>query len=482
MSSFFEKFITLYLGTALKIIIAILADRYIAIKLSPELFGNYKYFLTIIAVASSIAGFGFNTGIVQELKKVNTCGLKNSIVVLFSFVVTILISSIFIAILVNTNVQTFIGINRHFEFSVILLGIVGISLNQLLVGVLSVYQNVKVKVLINDILQPVCFIFSLLIYFNLERTLLSAIISYLLSLVLANILNITVVFRKLNLIPSISHWRKINLYPYIKYCTPIFMTNVVVVLALQIDKIVLNMLISEYDLGIYYSVAAMSALIGLILSTLIFIYLPVASGAFNKGKFVQGSMISSFFSKWLMLFSFIPFWLLFNFPGESIVIFYNEEYLGGKNILPILVLGQFINLSAGFTGQNLLALGDSMTQLKIRIFGFLFSLGLTCYLGIIYGECGVAIALLLGLILTNTLQVYMIKRNFNIFIYTRGNLYSVIFILANIVLLKIVNLSLIGLSVAILYPLNIGIYLVMLFKFGATVHDKKALRIIKQLV
>ena len=84
---------------------------------------------------------------------------------------------------------------------------------------------------------------------------------------------------------------------------------------------------------------------------------------FNEKNYLRASLVSSYVSKWLMLFSFIPFWALFSFPKDIIILFYSSEYINASKILSILALAQYVNLSAGFTGQNLIALGDSKGQL-----------------------------------------------------------------------------------------------------------------------
>lgn len=482
MNSIIKKTVILFIGTGIKIVLAILADRYIAINLNPDIFGSYKYYITILTVAFSITGLGLNTGIVKELSGLKDSHHKQKKILIFAFLVTIISSIIFVLLF---KLEPFIhvaGIPNPSEFRIIVFSLIPLTLNQFLISVLSINHNSTAKVLVNDILLPLLFFGFILFFFRLEKNLTNVVLSYLIAQYTTCLVNILISFKSFYKSLSVKGWSKASLRPLIKYCIPVFFTNILVGLATQVDKIVLNVLVTQTALGIYYSVAILSNLLGLILSTLVFLYLPLASSTFNRHKFKAGGLVSSYISKWLMLFAFIPFWLLFNYSESVIEIFYNKEYMSGVRILPVLALAQFINLSAGFTGQNLLAMGDSKGQFVIRVFGFIISIGLSILLGKYFNEIGVAFAVLISLVTTNSMQVLRIKWKFNVRIYNANNLIGLIMIVVMILFFKSTNKLFPAIHPLGLFAINAVIYSVALILVLRNRYDKKALRISQKLL
>ena len=475
-----KKISGLYVGIGLKLILSLLIDRHIAVNLSPEFYGTFKYYVTLITILSTVTGLGLNVGIVKELSGSADSFQKQKKVLVFSVFFSFCASLVCYAICNNIFIQKAAGINFAQEFQVISLGVIAITLNKLFLAILSIKGNVRIKVIINDLLQPVILFGGVFFLDNL--TLQNVVWVFICSQFFICFINVMVFYNSFNLIIKARGWKSASIRKFLLYCAPVFFTNVLIVFSTEIDKLVLSMLISKSSLGVYYAVAVLSNLLSLILGTLVFLYLPLASKNFNRKKFLRGSLVSSYISKWLMLFSFIPFWALFNFPKEIIVLFYTDEYIKGAEILPILALAQYVNLSAGFTGQNLIALGDSKGQLGIRLIGFAVSVIVAVLFGKYYGEIGVAIALVISLIFTNTLQVFRIKSKYKIQLYKKTNFIGLIFVLAMITCLTIINMYLDTLNSALLFGFNVVLFGVGLFFFLRNKQEKKAVKIIQQLL
>ena len=75
----------------------------------------------------------------------------------------------------------------------------------------------------------------------------------------------------------------------------------------------------------------------------------------------------------------------------------------------ILVLSQYLHLSVGFTGQNLLAIGESKAQMIIRFLSLIVSLILGVVLVSKWGIEGLAISVFLSLLLSNISQIIFIQ-------------------------------------------------------------------------
>lgn len=475
-----NKISVLYLGIILKLTLSLLTDRYIAINIAPEFYGTFKYYVTLITVFSTVTGLGLNVGIVKELSGLEVSANKQKKVLIFSIVFSLLAALIFYGLCANGSILSGIGIRFTKEFQLISITVIVITLNKLFVSILSINSNVKVKVIVNDLLQPLV-LFGGVFYLN-NISLQNIIWVFIFSHFFICLINIIVFYKSFKLILMSREWLSVSIKDYVLYCAPILLTNILIVLSTEIDKLVLSFLISKNSLGIYYTAAVLSSLLSLILGTLVFIYLPLASKMFNEKNYLRASLVSSYVSKWLMLFSFIPFWALFSFPKDIIILFYSSEYINASKILSILALAQYVNLSAGFTGQNLIALGDSKGQLVIRIIGFVFGLILTITFGNQYGPEGVAIALIVSLFCTNSLQIARIKIKFNIHLYRRANLIGLVFVLIMAILLKIINAFLFNIDSMGLFIINIILFGVCLRSFLINKKDIQAFKIIQKLI
>ena len=475
-----KKISGLYIGIGLKIILSLLTDRYIAVNLSPEFYGTFKYYVTLITILSTASSLGFNVGIVRELSGLVDSIQKQKKVLVLSVFFSFFASLICYVLCNNRFIQKVIGVNFVEEFQIIALGIIAITLNSLFVAILSIKSNVKAKVFINDILQPLVLFGGVVFLDNL--TLQNIIWVFVFCRFLICIINVVVFHNSFTSILKSRGWQTKSIRGFFLYCVPIFFINILIVFSTEIDKLILSILLSKSSLGVYYAVAVLSNLLSLILGTLVFLYLPLASKIFNKKKFITGCFLSSYVSKWLMLFSFIPFWALFNFPKDVILLFYSEEYIKGVEILSILALAQYINLSAGFTGQNLIALGDTKGQLAIRILGFAVTIVVMILLGKYYEEVGVAFAVVISIILTNTLQVFRIKMKYKIQIYKKTNFIGLIFVLGMIVFLKITNILLDDFDSIVLFIIDIILFGLSLLFFLRNKQDRKAFKIIQKLL
>ena len=440
--NFYKDSILLVLGFALKLIFALLTDRLIAIHVIPDLYGLYKYSITILTVLSNLANLGFHSSIVRTVALYQN-NLNHLLkIILISTIVISLFSGILIIVFSITSIQDLLNIEYHEIFNIILVGLLGFSFNQFFIGIYSAFKTTKVKVFINDILQPVLLFLSIyLISTRFEISIKQICLIYTGLLYLIFLINASFVSQilkhKLGRFRDFKFATGLQLKEYYKYSLPIFVTTIIIALSTNIDKFVLAQVVEKIDIGIYFSAFTLSSVLNFILTSLLFLFLPIASNYYTRGKYKIGSQISSYISKWLMLISFIPFWLLFYYSSDVIFYFYGPEYTDGVQVLKILSVAGFINVSVGFTGQNLLALGDSINQMRIRISGFILGLFLALLLGRYFGIMGISISVLITLIATNLYQLLIAFFKHKVILFQKINMYVFLFISLAIISLYI---------------------------------------------
>ncbi len=478
--NFIKDSLLLVIGFGLKILFVLLTDRVLAINLGPENYGIYKYSITIVTILSSISTFGFASSVVKtvSLYKDNKQYLNK--VFKSSFAIQMGISFFLLVIFLIPSVSGIVEIHNKGVFNIILTSIVAITFNQIFIGIYSAFKKTNYKVIINDISHSALLYVFLLILFSYQIDLFLVCLIYVVLVFLILIINLIFIIK---IIKPYLNFRtifiknRISIRDFYKYSFPIFITVILISFSASIDKIVLSYLVTEKDLGIYFSAFMLSSVLNFILASLLFIYLPIASYYFTNNKFKQGGIISTYISKWLMIIVFIPFWLLFYYSSTLINLFYDNEFLEGKIALSILAVSGFINVSAGFTGQNLLALGDSLNQMKIRIIGLFMGLLLAILLGNLYHINGIAISVLITLVITNLLQILVAYYKHKVRLIQKVNGFGFLYIIVFILLLHFFHTFVQVKVFPLDYLLDIALYFI--FILSLKIFSKKDFRIIK---
>tara|TARA_B110000902_G_scaffold266575_1_gene354878 strand:- start:6686 stop:7456 length:771 start_codon:yes stop_codon:yes gene_type:complete len=247
----------------------------------------------------------------------------------------------------------------------------------------------------------------------------------------------------------------------------------------NLDKVILNFFVTEKQLGIYYAVFNISNLLPLILSILVFLYLPRMSNFLKDKKLNKATLLSSYFSKWTMIAASIILGIIFFYTEDILKLLYTDEFVEGISVLKILSLGQWVNVSLGFTGQNLLALGDSKSQLYIRITSFILGATLLYFGARYYGSFGAATSILIALVCSNVLQIVVLKTKHNFVGYRKQNLYTLLVIVfGGVILSQLHKVSWVkDFSIFVLMIIDFSIFVLLLIL--TKVINQKDIRVLK---
>jgi len=402
-------------GTLYKIFLTILIDKYLATELGVEGYGSYKYGVTLVLLISTFCTLGFNSSIIRFIAIQTTLDKRKTIItvsLLFTFIVAVLI------VLLGLTGLPFFNMGSPFLYATVFF-----ALNTLYSSIYSGLEKPKSKVWINDIFGFTVYLIVLWAFFeffNNSKEIAYVYLVYVMAVFFLNLYFSRFYYKKIER----SFFKDILFKDYFSYTIPLFGVSVLLILSANLDKVVLNQFISEKQLGIYYSVFTISNLLPLILTILVFMYLPRMSKFIQKGKKVQATLLSSYSSKWTMVMASVFFGAIFFYGADLISLLYTDNFKEGFFILKILALGQWINVSLGFTGQNLLALGDSKSQLYIRLFSFFIGFVLLFFGSKYYGGIGAAVSLLCALLCSNGLQILVLKRKHEFVGYRKQNLYA----------------------------------------------------------
>ena len=397
-------------GTVYRLLALLLIERTIASNFGPSSYGDYKYAFTIVGIAVAIGGLGFPTSIVHMLaaRRRDRRGVSGLVVLTSSLVAAV--SFVAIVFLNARPLQEALGVRDASLFFWMSPAIAVLALNLLLVGVLSARNKVLSNVLINDFLQPTSLLLMLLA--TQGRATIHDVATYLVaSLLFALVANTVVVTKAIAFERGgVGEARREVASQHMPYIVPAYLGAVLVVLSLSIDKLILGRLMESDQIGLYFSAFSLASLLNLVLAVPLFIYFPLASSYYARRKWRLFEMLHAVAGKWAVLFAMPPCWMLY-WHSESILSgFFGPEFAEAGDVLALLSLSFYVSICFGYTGQSLLAMGDSRNQLRIRLCSVALTAVLAYYLGTSAGIRGVAVAMLISSILTNGAQALVVRQ------------------------------------------------------------------------
>jgi O-antigen/teichoic acid export membrane protein len=153
------------------------------------------------------------------------------------------------------------------------------------------------------------------------------------------------------------------------------------------------------------------------------------------------------------------------YTEEIVRLLYSDQFIQGIIVLKILALGQWINVSLGFTGQNLLALGDSRSQLYIRLASFIIGAILLFFGAKYYGNIGASWSILIALMCSNLLQILVLRTKHKFVGYRKQNLFAFIIIILTAAILSLLHQFSFfeNINFLVLIFVDLSIFLILLF-------------------
>jgi O-antigen/teichoic acid export membrane protein len=153
----------------------------------------------------------------------------------------------------------------------------------------------------------------------------------------------------------------------IRYSFPLLITATLLNLMSWIDTIMLGYFRPAEVVGVYNAVYPIVGFLSLVIASMGYVYVPVASKLWGLNKTQPVGSIYALMTKWCFLLTFPIFALIFVYPEFLITKLYGAEYLGGTTALRILAMGFIANSYFGFNYHTLLASGDSDFLMKCSV-------------------------------------------------------------------------------------------------------------------
>jgi O-antigen/teichoic acid export membrane protein len=391
--------------------IGFLAHTILVRNLEPDTFGVFSLAVTIVIVSSGFAAIGMNQTVARFISATEREKANQYIVIGVSVV---LITGSFFAIIIFfadgllEGLFSSKGLARFLRALAIL--VLLRPLADVVLAIARGFEKTRWKVLSNDLL-PFVVSLSVLGYFVYQgEVLLGALLFYILR----------PVFRIVLLLINLSQWKKWTFHPTIpnrtttsetfSFTWPLAFQGFVALFMGNMDILMLGWLSTSSAVGYYRSIQPVSQMLLFLLTSLTFIYLPIATRYYTKDELEKLDSLYKAATRWVAQATFPLFLFFLLFGQEFIKIVFSEEYVAAWIALNILSIGMYSRVFVGPNGMTIKAIDRTQEDLLASISSLITNVVLNLVLIPRYGIEGAAIATTLSFFVYNTVEIGLIYR------------------------------------------------------------------------
>ncbi|MDS0300240.1 flippase [Halogeometricum sp. S1BR25-6] len=411
LSKLFRSAGIVFLSTISTQILALSAEIFIVRSLSPEEYGTIAVAYTTALIAGRLSLFGIPEGITRFISDTSAYREKTSITKQGFVMITpiaIITSSLFLIFpsqignLLNNN-----EVNDYLVFFSVYAFLFPIS--RIIISVLRARGETFHAVLSKDLFPRVgglIFFFTILFLGVAEI----GAVAYWVSLPLISfVIGLYFLSAALNLgevAKASVEWSTIR--SIWSFSWPLALSSSLIVVFSNIDVMMIEYFLTSESTGHYRSVQPLRQVTEFVLSSFIFLYLPLATEYFSQGENEKLIQLYKSTTKWATELT-LPLILVFSvFSADLVRIFFGPEYLPASDALSVLVAGLFFNVLVGPNGATAKAINRPRVDMVSAAVGFVVNILLNLLLIPRSGILGAAIATVIGYVTYNMMEVFLI--------------------------------------------------------------------------
>ena len=203
------------------------------------------------------------------------------------------------------------------------------------------------------------------------------------------------------------------------YAGTMMWLNLVAYLSHRFDVVLLGILLSSDQVGIYSIALAASSFVPTLLAAVNSIFGPVISELHTRGQHDLLSRLFQTTTKWVFGFTFPLVAVLQGFAPALMGVF-GTEFRAGGPVLALLALAHLFNVGTGSVGILLVMSGHQKLELRSSVLITGLTLVLHLLLIPIWGILGAAGALAASLMCANLLRLYLVRKHLGLWAYNRS--------------------------------------------------------------
>jgi len=193
---------------------------------------------------------------------------------------------------------------------------------------------------------------------------------------------------------------KFDFKPLLFFSLPIVISSVGWYILASANKIMLGILKSDFEVGIYNASDAIAINLSIFLSSSVFIFLPIATSLYAQNK----NGLKRYYqvvTKWIFILTFPFIIVILLFPKTVISIIFGGKYILAALSLQLLTLGSSINIATGPNNDTIIVLGKTKMIMFFSLFGAALNICLNYFMIPLFSYDGAAFSAMFSLILQN---------------------------------------------------------------------------------
>lgn len=398
----------IFVGTIVSILLGF-AGRVIIVRyITQSEYGIYSLVLVIIGIFALISTLGLPEGSARQIAyyrgkrdTLKVRGIVSSSIQL-SLTASIVLSIVcfFASGFVSTEIFHNSGLSaplKIFSFTLPFLTLITIF-----ASIFRGFDRVDARIYFENILRSALFPLLLGGVILLNLSFLGVIYAYVASIVVTCIALVIYTIKKL----PVPIGGKVAANPARKdllfFSLPLLGVNMIMMILVWADTLMLGYFKTPELVGLYNAALPLANLIPIILISVIFLYVPIASELYARDEKEQMKREFAILTKWIFLGTLPIFFILFLFPDTILNLFFGSQYVAAAISLQILTLGFFLNPATGPKFHAMIVIGKSRDLMWIFLVSTLMNIALNYLLIPPLGIVGAAIASASSVAVANT--------------------------------------------------------------------------------
>jgi len=378
---------------------------------STEAYGVFSLIQTVILILSVIFTLGAQNVLIIEINNQFNDGVNHSRSLLLKISKLILLVSILPMLMLYFGKETLSdlfnnkNLTNHFEF-------IAISIPFLLLHEIILYYYIALKKFVRFgffmfFLPNILFTASILIFKSFITDSFYITVLFCLSYAVTFFIEFALAFKNFKF--NTSNEKLLSYKKIILNGLPMLFNGIMILLLNWTDVLMLGIMKSEKEVGIYNAAFKIGFMVLIIISTINIIIVPKISELFQEGKLIELKKLLNRSTQLITILT-TPIVLFLIIFGKDILAQFGSDFIEGYIVLVIITLSSYFSSICGNVDQILNFTNNQSALLKINIFSLALNLLLNFFLIGDYGILGAAIASLISTIFLNTFCVFYIKR------------------------------------------------------------------------
>jgi len=408
-----------FLGTVIGMLLGFGGRVLLARFFTQSEYGIYSLALIILNIAVIISTLGLNQGSTRQIAYYRGTGeaIKVQGVISSSLQLALIASIVLSVLLFSTSglisAHIFHEPGLALPLRIFSAAIPFFVLINILTSIFRGFDEVKPKAYFQDILRLGLFPLLLLPVILLGLSFSAAMYAFAASIILTSIAFAVYTLKKAPFALKISSAANPIGKELLLFSLPLLGVAMLGMIINWTDFLMLGYFKTSTVVGLYNAAVPLAHLIPLTLTSMAFIYVPIASQLYSQNLIGEMKRTYQVLTKWIFSTSFPLFLLLFLFPQTILSFFFGAAYVQAATALKILSVGFIFHTFLGANGMTLLVMGKT----RLLMWASLLAAGLNVILNIIlipqWGMTGAAIASLIAYFAVNVFnstKLYQLAR------------------------------------------------------------------------